>query len=56
MRRKALLAVLLLGSGACDFYYYRLPSPDDLWHVLPWFEHMIHARYIPPSAPQQVPR
>jgi mono/diheme cytochrome c family protein len=56
MRGKALLAVLLLGSGACDFYYYRLPSPDDLWHVIPWFDHMIHARYIRPYETQQVPR
>ena len=56
MRRKALLAVLLLCSGACDYYYYRLPSPDDLWYVIPWFDHMIHARYIRPYETQQVPR
>jgi mono/diheme cytochrome c family protein len=56
MRRKALLAVLLLCSGACDYYYYRLPSPDDLWHVIPWFDHMIHARYIHPYETQWVPR
>jgi mono/diheme cytochrome c family protein len=56
MRRKALLAVLLLCSGACDYYYYRLPSPDDLWHVIPWFDHMIHARYIRPYETQWVPR
>jgi mono/diheme cytochrome c family protein len=56
MRGKALLAVLLLGSGACDFYYYRLPSPDDLWRVIPWFDHMIHARYVRPYETQHVPR
>jgi mono/diheme cytochrome c family protein len=56
MRRKALLAVLLLCSGACDFYYYRLPSPDDLWRVIPWFDHMIHARYVRPYETQYVPR
>jgi len=56
MRRKALLAVLLLCSGACDYYYYRLPSPDDLWHVIPWCDHMIHARYIRPYETQWVPR
>ena len=44
MRRKAILAVLLLCSGGCDYYYYRLPSPDDLWYVIPWFDHMVHAR------------
>jgi mono/diheme cytochrome c family protein len=56
MRRRALLAVLLLGLGACDFYYYRLPSPDDLWHVIPWFDHMVHARYVRPYETAQVPR
>jgi len=56
MRRNALLALLLLCSGACDWYYYRLPSPDDLWHVIPWFDHMIHARYIRPYETQRVPR
>jgi mono/diheme cytochrome c family protein len=48
--------VLLLCSGACDFYYYRLPSPDDLWRVIPWFDHMIHARYVRPYETQKVPR
>jgi mono/diheme cytochrome c family protein len=56
VRRKALLAALLLCCGACDFYYYRVPSPDDLWHVIPWFDHMIHARYIRPYETQLVPR
>jgi mono/diheme cytochrome c family protein len=56
MRRKAVLALLLLCSGACDFYYYRLPSPDDLWHIIPWFDHMVHARYVRPYETAQVPR
>lgn len=56
MRRKAMYAVLLLFTGACDFYYYRVPSPDDLWRVIPWFDHMIRARYIRPYETQQVPR
>jgi mono/diheme cytochrome c family protein len=53
---RSALAVLVLLSGACDFYYYRLPSPDDLWRVIPWFDHMIHARYIRPYETQKVPR
>jgi mono/diheme cytochrome c family protein len=53
--RAALALVALLCSG-CDFYYYRLPSPDDLWHVIPWFDHMIHARYIRPYQTEKVPR
>lgn len=55
-RRTMALALLLLFSGACDFYYYRLPSPDELWHVIPWFDHMIYARYIRPYETARVPR
>lgn len=56
MRRSPLLVVLVLLCGGCDFYYYRLPSPDDLWHVIPWFDHMIRARYIRPYETDRVPR
>jgi len=55
-RRRAAWAMLMLLCGACDFYYHRLPSPDDLWHVIPWFDHMVHARYIRPYETQAVPR
>jgi mono/diheme cytochrome c family protein len=54
--RKAALALLALICGACDFYYYTIPSPDDLWRIIPWFDHMIHARYIRPYETQRVPR
>jgi len=55
--RKALWAALLtLSTGGCDLYYYRIPSPDDLWHVIPWFDHMITARYIRPYETAEVPR
>ena len=54
--RNAALGLLMLSSAACDFYYYRVPSPDELWHVIPWFDHMIHARYIRPYQTQHVPR
>ena len=50
------LTVLTLMCGACDYYYYRIPSPDDLWHIIPWFDHMIQARYIHPYETQNVPR
>lgn len=50
------LAVLTLSTAACDFYYYRIPSPDELWHVIPWFDHMVHARYIRPYETERVPR
>ncbi len=54
--RRATLALLALFCGGCDFYYYRLPSPDELWHVIPWFDHMTHARYIRPYETSNVPR
>ena len=50
------LAAMLLFTGACDFYYYRVPSPDNLWHIIPWFDHMITARYIRPYETAAVPR
>ncbi len=53
---KAALAALLLLLGACDFYYYRVPSPDDLWRIIPWFDQMVHARYIRPYETPNVPR
>jgi mono/diheme cytochrome c family protein len=53
---RASLAALALSTGACDFYYHRLPSPDDLWRIVPWFDHMIHARYIRPYETERVPR
>ncbi len=58
MRRKLRMASLLALSllGGCDFYYYRVPSPDDLWHIIPWFDHMITARYIRPYQTADVPR
>ena len=55
-RRRAAWAMLMLLCGACDFYYHRLPSPDDLWHIIPWFDHMVHARYIRPYETSSVPR
>ena len=54
--RRVAFATLLLFTGGCDFYYYELPSPDNLWHVIPWFDHMITARYIRPYETADVPR
>ena len=57
LRSGRLSLALLVGlCGACDFYYYRVPSPDDLWRIIPWFDHMIHARYIRPYETGTVPR
>ncbi len=54
--RTALGCALLLLCGACDFYYYTVPSPDKLWHIIPWFDHMITARYVRPYQTAAVPR
>jgi mono/diheme cytochrome c family protein len=54
--RRAAFAALLLLCGACDVWYYRVPSPDDLWHIIPWFDHMITARYVRPYQTAAVPR
>jgi mono/diheme cytochrome c family protein len=51
-----MLAMLAMLCGACDTYYYRIPSPDDLWRVIPWFDQMIYARYIRPYETDRVPR
>jgi mono/diheme cytochrome c family protein len=51
-----MLALLVMLCGACDTYYYRVPSPDDLWRIIPWFDHMIDARYIRPYETHRVPR
>ena len=39
-------------TSGCDFWYNTVPSPDDLWHVIPWFDHMITRQScIPTRAP-----
>ena len=55
-RRAALVAVLALGAGGCDFYYNDVPSPDQLWYLIPWFDHMIKSRYVRPYQSDSVPR
>jgi mono/diheme cytochrome c family protein len=60
--RRELRAVLLaagLLSGGCDFYYDRIPSPDDALKLIPWFDHMIESQaYHPYEAlvPRNTPR
>jgi mono/diheme cytochrome c family protein len=54
--RLAASAALLLALGACDFYYNDIPSPDDLMHAVPWFDHMIRQRFVHPYSRADVPR
>lgn len=46
----------LLGTTACDFYYNDVPSPDDLLHLVPWFDAMIKQPTVFPYARADVPR
>jgi mono/diheme cytochrome c family protein len=55
-RSRVWLVALTLVCGGCDFWYNRVPSPDDLWHVIPWFDHMIKSKYIHPYQSAAVPR
>lgn len=51
-----LLAGLALGVAGCDWYYNDVPSPDDLWHITPWFDHMIVQKSVPPYSRADIPR
>ena len=51
----AVVAVMVL-AGACEPYYNRVPSPDDLMHRVPWFDHMLGSRAVHPYTSADVPR
>lgn len=59
MRRRlatvAALALALTTSG-CDTYYNDVPSPDDLMHLVPWFDAMIKSPAVHPYASAAIPR
>lgn len=55
LARAGLLAALLLATG-CDYYYNDIPSPDDLMHVIPWFDAMITQPSVFPYERADVPR
>jgi mono/diheme cytochrome c family protein len=54
--RLALLAGLALTATGCDWYYNDVPSPDDLWHITPWFDHMIAQKSVHPYSRADIPR
>lgn len=56
MRRKAALLALALLATGCDYYYNDVPSPDDLMHVVPWFDAMIKQPAVYPYQRADVPR
>ena len=54
--RLALAGALLLGSTGCNFWYNEVPSPDDLMHAVPWFDHMILSKAVHPYQRSDIPR
>lgn len=54
--RRLLLASLLVGLGGCSFWYNEVPSPDDLMHAVPWFDHMILSKAVHPYQRTDIPR
>ncbi len=55
-RRARLALFLTLGLGACQFYYDKVPSPDDLMHIVPWFDAMIGGPAVHPYESGDLPR
>jgi mono/diheme cytochrome c family protein len=47
---------MTMGLGACQFYYDKVPSPDDLMHIVPWFDAMIGSPAVYPYEFAAVPR
>ena len=54
--RRLLLAGMLLGLGGCNLWYNEVPSPDDLMHAVPWFDHMILSKAVHPYQRTDIPR
>lgn len=55
-RRAGLVLLLTLGVGGCQFYYDKVPSPDDLMHIVPWFDAMIGSPAVHPYEAADIPR
>lgn len=50
----ALAAVVALTG--CGWWYNDVPSPDDLMHRVPWFDHMLGSPAVYPYSSAEVPR
>lgn len=58
-RRKSwlpLVAVLTLGASGCDWWHYRTPPLEAVWYAIPWFDHMVRAKYVHPYQTDSVVR
>lgn len=58
MRKRTVLSVLTaLGAlTGCNWYYDKVPSPDDLMKAIPWFDHMVKSPAVHPYARADLPR
>src|SRR5690606_10738286 len=56
VKAKLALAALVLGTSGCNFWYDEVPSPDDLMHAVPWFDHMILSKAVHPYQRADIPR
>ena len=56
MTRRLTFAILLLGLGGCNWWYNEVPSPDDLMHRVPWFDHMLLSKGVHPYQRIDIPR
>jgi len=54
--RPALALALLLAVTGCNAWYNDVPSPDDLMHRVPWFDHMIVSEAVWPYSRAGIPR
>jgi len=48
--------LLVLALAGCEQWYDTVPSPDDLFHVVPWFDAMIGSPAVYPYETADVPR
>ena len=57
MRNRTLagLAALVVAASGCNAYY-NAPGPDDLMHVIPWFDAMIKQASVHPYERADIPR
>jgi len=56
MPRRLIPLTLLLFATGCDYYYNDVPSPDDLMHLVPWFDAMIQSPAVHPYQRADIPR
>ncbi len=54
--RKAALALAALLMTGCDFWYNTVPSPDQIWYHISWFDHMITSLAVSPYSRADIPR